>query len=235
MLLEGAERHYRGQAGQHYQQRKRAIPEAAIPWVARARAQKFLPYVRAQDVLLEYGAGMGWNLAQLPCQRKLAFDLDDHVTPSIRQCGVEFVAETKSIPDATVDVVLCHHALEHVMHPAAVLEEIRRLLRSGGKLLLFVPHEREMRYWRFDRAEPNHHLYSWNAQTLGNLVEETGFRVAHAAIGPFGYDRFAAVWADKLRAGERGFRCLRTALRRLKPVFEVRIVANKVVNLNRKP
>jgi SAM-dependent methyltransferase len=228
MLSEGVQRHYRGQCGQDYQQRKRGIPERAIPWVARLRAQKLLPYVGAEDVVLEYGAGSGWNLAQLPCRRKLAFDLADYIAPVIRASGVEFVADTKSLSEAAMDVVVCHHTLEHVMQPAAVLEEIRRVLRPGGKLLLFVPHEREMRYLRFDRAEPNHHLYSWNAQTLGNLVEESGFRVARAAIGPFGYDRFAAVWADKLRLGERGFRCLRGLLRSLKPVFEVRIVAAKL-------
>ena len=62
-------------------------------------------------------------------------------------------------------------------------------------------------------------------QTLGNLVEESGFRVTAAATGPFGYDRFAAVWADKLRLGERGFRVLRQLLLLLKPAREVRIVA----------
>jgi SAM-dependent methyltransferase len=228
MLSEGAERHYRGQSGQRYHQRQRAIPERAVPWVARLRAQKLLPYVGVGDVVLEYGAGLGWNLAQLACQRKLAFDLADYIAPSIRASGIEFVADTKSLSEAAMDVVICHHTLEHVMHPAAVLEEIRRVLRPEGKLLLFVPHEREMRYWRFDRAEPHHHLYSWNAQTLGNLVEETGFRVARAAIGPFGYDRFAAVWADRLRLGEGGFRCIRGLLRGLRPVFEVRIVATKL-------
>src|ERR1700683_3781778 len=35
MLSEGVQRHYRGQCGQDYQQRKRGIPERAIPWVAR--------------------------------------------------------------------------------------------------------------------------------------------------------------------------------------------------------
>jgi len=134
MTLEGAERHYRGQAGQQYQQGKRAVPERAIPWVARARAQKLLPFARAEDVLLEYGAGLGWNLGQLPCRRKLAFDLEDHIEPAIRQAGVEFVIDTKSLAGGTMDVVLCHHALEHVMHPPTVLEEIRRLLRPVDTL-----------------------------------------------------------------------------------------------------
>ena len=225
MVPEQAERHYRGEAGKRYHGEKRAIPEAAIPWVAGLRAEKLATHLRASDLVLEYGAGLGWNLARLDCRRKLAFDLADFLPPSIRAAGVEFVPDTKALPGGSVDVVLCHHALEHVMQPSAVLEEIRRLLCSDGKLLLFVPFERERKYRRFDPGEPHHHLYSWNVQTLGNLAEESGFRVCEAVTGLFGYDRFAAVWADKLHLGERGFRALRRLLLLLKPAREVRIVA----------
>ena len=228
MVPEQAERHYRGEAGKRYHMQKRAIPEAAIPWVTRLRAEKLAPHLRPSDVVLEYGAGFGWNLARLDCQRKLAFDLADLLPPSIRAAGVEFVPDTKAIPGATVDAAVCHHTLEHLMQPAAALAEIGRLLRPDGKLLLFVPFEREGKYRRFDPAEPNHHLYSWNVQTLGNLAEESGFRVTQAATGPFGYDHFAAVWSDKLRLGELGFRALRQLLLRLKPAREVRIVAMRL-------
>ena len=193
--------------------------------MARLRAEKLAPHVRPSDVVLEYGAGLGWNLARLPCRRKLAYDLADFLAPSIRAAGVEFLPDTKSLPGATVDAAICHHALEHVLQPAAALQEIARLLKPDGKLLLFVPFERERKYRRFDPAEPNHHLYSWNVQTLGNLVHESGFRVAAAATALFGYDRFAAVWACKLRLGEGGFRALRRFLLVLKPAREIRLLA----------
>jgi SAM-dependent methyltransferase len=227
MVTEQAERHYRGEAGARYQAGKRAIPEAAIPWVARVRAEKISGHLRASDMVLEYGAGFGWNLAHLECRRKLAFDLEDYLSPSVRALGVEFVPEIKSLPNGSFDVVLCHHTLEHVPQPAVVLEAIRRLLQPNGKLLLFVPYERERKYRRFDPEEPNHHLYSWNAQTLGNLAQEAGFRVVAAGTAAFGYDRFAAAWAVKLRLGESGFRCLRRLLLLLKPAREVRVVAVK--------
>jgi hypothetical protein len=92
---------------------------------------------------------------------------------------------------------------------------------------LFVPYEKEKRYHRYDPKEPNHHLYSWNVQTLGNLVEDTGFNVMEGKLGRFGYDRFAAVWAARLRLGEFGFRFLRKAIHLVKPGFEVQIVAER--------
>jgi SAM-dependent methyltransferase len=152
----------------------------------------------------------------------------DFLEPSVRALGIEFVAETKGIADGTMDVVVCHHTLEHVPDPPAVLGEIRRLLAPGGKLLLFVPLEREAKYNQFIPDEPNHHLYSWNTQTLGNLVREAGFNVMEAGTGEFGYSRFAAVWASKLRLGETGYRGLRRLLHVVKPCREVRIVAVKL-------
>ena len=114
-----------------------------------------------------------------------------------------------------------------MLDPPAVLREIRRLLAPAGKLLLFVPLEREAKYCQFIPDEPNYHLYSWNTQTLGNLVRELGFEVAQAGAGEFGYSRFAAVWASKFHLGEKGFRGLRRLLHLIKPIREVRIIAVK--------
>jgi SAM-dependent methyltransferase len=225
MNPEGAERHYRGQSGARYQQLKRAIPQPAIPWVARDRARKLARHIAPQDVVLEYGAGLGWNLAQLNCRGKLAFDLEDYIEPSIRAAGVEFIKDLHSIAEGFVDIVLCHHSLEHVMSPVEVLREIHRFLKPEGKLLLFVPDERGARYRSFIRDDPNHHLYSWNVQTLANLVEETGYQVIEAGLNPYGYDRFAATWANKLAIGETGFACVRALARLFKPIYEVRIIA----------
>ena len=227
MLLQPAQRHYQGDAGRRYQQLKRGIPDSALPWIARLRGEKLAPSVRPGDVVLEYGVGLGWNLAALQCRRKIGFDVADFLEPSVRALGIEYIADTKQIADATADVVLCHHTLEHVPDPAAALAEMRRLLAPGGKLLLFVPLECGRKYNRFDPKEPNHHLYSWNTQTLGNLVREIGFDIAEARTGEFGYSRFAAVWAAKLRLGESGFRCLRRLLHLIKPSREVRIIASK--------
>jgi SAM-dependent methyltransferase len=225
--LEQAQRHYCGDAGRRYHQIKRGVPEQAIPWVARLQARKLSRFVRPDDVVLEYGVGNGWNLGALQCRRKIGFDVADGVESSVRSLGIEFVADTSVIAGEIADVVLCHHTLEHVLQPPEALKEMRRLLKPQGRLLLYVPLEREARYEHFRRDEPNHHLYSWNVQTLGNLVEEMGFKVIEAGVAEFGYSRFAAVWAAKLRLGERGFRFARRVLHTLSPAFETLVIAVK--------
>lgn len=222
-----AERHYRGEAGKQYHLQKRALPERAFCWVAALRAMKFAPYVNPDDVVLEYGVGAGWNLATLQCSRRIGCDISDFLADSVRQLGIEFYTDSKALPDGVADVVICHHTLEHVIAPPEALRELHRLLRPGGKLLLYVPFESEAGYETFRRDEPNHHLYSWNAQTAGNLVEELGFRVTSASIGDFGYSRFAAAWTVRLGLGEKTFRALRRFLHLLRPSSEVRLVAER--------
>lgn len=222
-----AARHYQGEAGRAYHEGKRGIPAEAFPWVARLRAEKFAPHIRPDDTVVEFGVGSGWNLSELECARRIGFDVSDFLEPSLRERGIEFVRDSAALADASADVVICHHMLEHALNPAASLVENRRILKPGGKLLLCVPFEKERRYRRYDPAEPNHHLFSWNVQTLGNLVTECGFKLESAGIGQFGYDRAASVWACKLKLGEGGFRLLRSLAHLLVPAAEVRVVATR--------
>jgi SAM-dependent methyltransferase len=219
--------HYRGEVGRRYHTDKRGIPDRAYPWVARLRATKFARHVHAADAVLEYGVGAGWNLAFLNCRKRLGHDVAPFLASTLESHGIEFVPDTGTVEAETIDVVICHHTLEHTRAPAMALTELRRLLRPQGTLWLSVPYEKERRYRRFRPDEPNHHLYSWNVQTLGNLVEELGFELVEASLGRFGYDRFAAVQACRLGLGERGYRLIRGALHLARPGWEVRVLARK--------
>lgn len=211
--------------GKAYHDTKRFIPDCAYPWVARLRAEKIAPYVSDNDTVLEYGVGTGWNVAELKCKRRLGYDLSGHLEAVLASHGIEFLKDITVVADQSIDLVICHHVLEHTGNPPEVLEKIKCVLHPNGKLLLFVPYEKERRYRCYNPQEPNHHLYSWNVQTLGNLVEDIGFKVTEASVGRFGYDRFAAVWAARLGLGELGYRFIRGVIHLLKPAFEVRIIA----------
>jgi len=225
---ERTEQRYRAEMGREYHESKRSIPEAAYPWVARLRAEKIAGYVKSDATVLEYGVGTGWNVAALECGRRIGYDLAGHLEEELRRRGIEFASDLAGVRPGSVDVAICHHVLEHVADPAKVLEEMRVLLRPGGRLLVFVPFENQRRYRRYDPAEPNHHLYSWNVQTLANMVAGCGFAVEEAGTGRFGYDRFAAWQAVRLGLGERGYRLIRRLAHVASPMQEVRVAASKV-------
>lgn len=215
---------YEGEHGQSYHETKRQIPEEAFFWVARSRAKKMQRHIDCQDTVIEYGVGYGWNLAEVNCLRRIGFDIADFLETAVDSHGIEFLTSTEELPDEIADVLICHHVLEHLSDPFASLIEMHRLLRSGGKMLIFVPYEWSTRFTSSDR---DHHFYSWDVQTLGNLVVECGFRFERGGIGTFGYDRFAAHLAAGFRIGEFGYRMARGMLHLVRPRKEVRIIAIK--------
>ncbi len=218
---------YRGASGTAYHEGKRALRPSAQEWVYRLRSENFQRWIGAGDVVFEYGVGAGWNLARLRCGRRIGWDAADFLAERVRGLGIEFVGGTGSVADGSVDVVLCHQTLEHLLEPASALREMARILRPGGRLVLHVPWEVERRYRRYDPAEPNHHLYHWNAQNLGNLVTVLGWRIESVRVRRYGYDRFAANWGVRLQWGEVGFRALRAGMVALRPLREVELVARR--------
>jgi SAM-dependent methyltransferase len=224
-MEDSAKAPYMGSEARAYHEGKRAIPAVARSWVCRVRAELFQPVIGPRDAVFEFGCGYGWNLGGLKCGRRVGHDLSLDLAIEVQSFGIEFTADLRRVEKGSFDVVLSHHSLEHVLRPAEVLGELRGFLKPGGKLLVAVPYERERRYRRFDVAEPNHHLFSWNVQTLGALVTVCGFRVSSAHLRRYGYDRRAAVLAARWRLGERGFRLIRKGLQRLKSLREVVVVA----------
>ncbi len=218
---------YSGEGGKAYHETKRSVPDSAYNWIARLRAEKIEPQIGQNDTVLEYGVGTGWNLAEINCKRRLGFDLSEHLVPAVQSHGIEFIKDIGDVADESIDVVICHHVLEHTGNPPEILKQTKRILRPSGKLLLFVPFEKERRYRRYNPQEPNHHLYSWNVQTLGNLVRDMGFNIVQGRVQEFGYDRFASVWSARLGWGQVGFRLIRKAIHLIKPASEVYIVAKK--------
>ena len=222
---------YKGIQGEQYHETKRSIPEVSYNWVSKLRAEKIQPHINKDDIVFEYGAGTGWNLAKLDCKQKLGFDLSGHLAETLGRHNIEFIKDINDIAESSIDTVICHHVLEHMANPTEFFTNIRRILKDKGKLLMFVPFEKERRYRYYNPHEPNHHLYSWNVQTLGNLISDMGFIIGtepgNAGIRKFGFDRFSSVWAVKLHLGETGFRLIRRTIHIINPAYEVCVIATK--------
>ena len=185
---------YRGQHGAEYHKAKHRGGPFVDEIIARLRIQKFQPYVKETDTVLEYGVGTGYNLMKLRCREKVGYDVADYCRAKVESSGIYFTSDMQEVLkwQRRFDVVICHHVLEHVPNPAMELSRIRQLLKPAGRLLLYVPFERERRFQRFNPCDLDMHLFSWSPQSICNLLLTASYEIDDTKICSGGYDRFLA-------------------------------------------
>ena len=91
--------------------------------------------------VLDVGSGAG-SFAGYPVQcTVVAFDEDPDPFRSAHAGYCRVVGKGGSMPfdAASFDLVICHHVLEHVSDLEETLREIRRVLKSDGRLYVSVP------------------------------------------------------------------------------------------------
>ena len=122
------------------------------------------------------------------------------------------------LPDASFDVVIASHVLEHVADDRAALAEVRRILRPGGRAIVMVPvdHDRPHTYddpsitapADRERAYRQHdHLRLYGADVAERL-SLPGLRFAAEAyareLGPRLRERHRLLEADEIYVGRAG-------------------------------
>lgn len=138
------------------------------------------------DLLVEIGCGTGMHLFPLAQRFRRVHGTDlspamiaraealrrHHPESGCITLAVDPAEELATVGTATADVVLCVGALEHMWQPEAVLRQVRRVLKPGGRFLCLTANGAFL--W-----------YSWLAPRLGyatrHLSSDRFFRAAELA------------------------------------------------------
>jgi SAM-dependent methyltransferase len=83
---------------------------------------------------------------------------------------VFYDGNTFPFPDHTFDSILCNQVLEHVFNPEHFLNEIQRVLKPGGQILLTVP-------FVWDEHEQPWDYARYSSFALKHLFEQHGFEM----------------------------------------------------------
>jgi SAM-dependent methyltransferase len=137
---------------------------------------KFDRYVAPDDVVLDFGCGGGYLLERLPGARKLGVEVNNDAQAAARARGIEVVTTLGEVAEGTIDVAISNHALEHTLRPYDELRGLWRVLKSGRRLVLWLPLD-DWRATRRAASDPSRHFHTWTPATLRNLLEEVGFEV----------------------------------------------------------
>ena len=168
----GSSRHYIEGMGEkyfEYQNRMGALS-------GRLNAWKFMPYVKSDDSILDFGCGGGWLVNQLSGARKCGVELNSVARDCCREIGVESYESIPDIPAGlSFDVIITNHALEHVPYPIEALRELRSRLKPGGKLIIVIPIDDWRTQSDYSGADMDHHLHTWTPRLFANTLVEAGF------------------------------------------------------------
>ena len=173
----------------------RQVPEGLEPEGFAVRRRFLLEHVSRGERVLDVGCGEGWFTAELVRAGTEAVGVDVAEEPlrrararwgtlDLRLVGAE---GSWDLEDASFDVVWAGEVIEHVADTAALMSEMRRVLRPGGSLVLSTPDHGWLRVLglavrprRFDewfdpRAD---HLRFYTRRSLGALLVDFGFEPA---------------------------------------------------------
>lgn len=189
---------WRGKARKAYFRRRYGYPFHVNVWAtALSYLFDFMPKRRerlAHDVayvpfknggrLLDVGCGAGNTLIRMRAYgwEAVGVDFDEQALASARSNGLSVFngsLEDQSFPDASFDVILMEHLIEHVPDVAALLGECRRLLKSDGMIVLMTPNACSLghilfrQHWR--GLEIPRHLRVYTPNALSAELEKNGF------------------------------------------------------------
>jgi len=196
----------------------RAIPPGLEPADFALRLRFLLDRLPPGARVLDLGCGEGAFAAALARSGTdvLAVDVAEEPLRRARAAYPELHVQLIDgegewdLADASFDAVWAGEVIEHVADTAGWMSELRRVLRSGGVLLLSTPQLGRSQLLgaalsvrsfaaRFDPRED--HLRHYSRATLGALIASFGFEQisVRAAAGPPGARRLLLVRAVRAR------------------------------------
>jgi 2-polyprenyl-6-hydroxyphenyl methylase/3-demethylubiquinone-9 3-methyltransferase len=173
-----------------YESHWRELPDDPVPWEWERRRALLLDAVRPGERVLDVGCGAGRFLAALTDAGADAVGVEvagaalERARRNAPEAELALVEPDGSLPlpHHSVDVAWCSEVLEHVADAGALLHEVRRVLRPGGRLLVTVPfHGRAqaalIALTRFDaHFDPlGQHLRFFTRASLAAALQQTGF------------------------------------------------------------
>ena len=141
---------------------------------------------RYPGTLLDVGSGMGdfLNHAQKRGWNVYGIEIDADAYKYQKKLGLKVYNRELTevgLNDSHFDVVTLWDAFEHIANPVETLNEIHRILKTGGAVVMSLPNfnsfERRLFGPLWFALDPPRHLYHYTPKTISQVLKKAGFEV----------------------------------------------------------
>lgn len=163
-----------------------------------------------KGTLLDIGAGTGDFLQEAKNQNWLCTGIEPNEKAKniAMSKGVSFVADLMSLENHSFDVITMWHVLEHVPDLEQQIQELKRLLKPNGTILIAVPNYKSFdaqHYGKFWAAyDVPRHLWHFSKTAIEKLFERENMKLTK--VLPMVFDSFyVSLLSEKYKTGKVNF------------------------------
>lgn len=143
----------------------------------------FQEFVLPESSVLDIGCGFGEFINNIRCKDKFAVDTNEDVAGFLRPDVKYFNSYASAMPflkDNSMDIVFASNFLEHLPNKEEViktLQEVKRVLKPGGKIILMAPNIKYAyrQYWDFFD-----HTIALSDKSMVEVLLALGFNIERA-------------------------------------------------------
>ena len=185
-----------------YQQVKKYMLNKKISWIEEEQQQK--------GKILDIGAGTGDFLKRAKSRGWDSYGAEPNsqARALARQKGLELTESSTAFKEENFDVITLWHVLEHVPNLTEQIEEVKRLLRRDGLLVIAAPNfksydaEYYKEYWA--AYDVPRHLYHFSRNSIEKIFFQNGFHLV--STKPLLFDSFyVSLLSENYKTGQTNF------------------------------
>jgi 2-polyprenyl-3-methyl-5-hydroxy-6-metoxy-1,4-benzoquinol methylase len=212
--LQNLGRYYESEDYISHTDNKRSLFEKAYHFVKNIALKNKLNLINAEQSqkgkILDIGAGTGDFLltAKNDGWKTVGVEPSERAKNIAKQKGISFVEEISELENNSFDVITMWHVLEHVPNLEFQIQELKRLLKPTGTLIVAVPNFKsyDAKYYNefWAAFDVPIHFWHFSKKAIQSLFEKVDMKLEK--VLPMKFDSFyVSLLSEKYKTGKMNY------------------------------